>query len=123
MNNSSEIISGADLISDSLSYFNLACDRFNNSNSSIYIISYLNIPLTVIVSTDFTLTLWIQLTSSSRPSALLIRTQYQQYHNHYHCYNFTMIIITIAIVIHAIISIIFIIIVTTAVSQWPLSFS
>lgn len=66
MNNLSEIISGADLISGSLSYFNLACDRFNNSNSSIYIISYLNIPLTVIVSTDFTITLWIQLTSSSR---------------------------------------------------------
>jgi hypothetical protein len=66
MNNLSDIISGADLISDSLSYFNLACDRFNNSNSSIYIINYINIPLTVIVSTDFTITLWIQLTSSLR---------------------------------------------------------
>jgi hypothetical protein len=64
MNNLSDIISGADLISDSPSYFNLTCDRFNNSNSSVYIISYLNIPLTVIVSTDFTLTLWIRLTSS-----------------------------------------------------------
>jgi hypothetical protein len=83
MNNLSDIISGADLISDSLSYFNLAFDRYNNSNSSIYIIYHINIPLTVIVSTDFTITLWIQLTSSllsnlfySESIELMILNQY-----------------------------------------------
>ena len=70
MNNLSDLVGGADLLSNTS--YSLVADRFNNPDSAVYLsLSYLLVPPGVYFWGDFTVIAWIQLKSYRSESGII----------------------------------------------------